>query len=153
MRALGFAHVFRGKQPSVIDLVSDKKWTDGGLLILSKARFRILDEDDMIFPLGSNLDQGASKGALFVRLKIADVCLMVFNCHLQANHGGYKGWRFYLTLPRSRVKFFEIRQTQLQELRRFIAKKTHAYPDDPWILGNKYLSGFVDLWFRRGFQY
>eukprot|EP01127_Copromyxa_protea_P011900 TRINITY_DN3049_c0_g1_i1.p1 TRINITY_DN3049_c0_g1~~TRINITY_DN3049_c0_g1_i1.p1 ORF type:complete len:1069 (+),score=113.97 TRINITY_DN3049_c0_g1_i1:26-3208(+) len=122
LRMLGFSHILRGRQPSLTDLLKEKKWTDSGLMIASK--FKILDGDDIIFHSASHLDAGASKGVLYAQLKISNDTVMVFNCHLQASH--------------SQGKYSHIRVDQLKQLRRFIAEKTHFSPGVPWLLAGDF---------------
>lgn len=137
MRKLGFTHVVRGTQPSIFSL----KWTDSGLLIFAKSKFSILDEGAIAFSVASSYDEGASKGVLFVKLKIGDASLLVFNCHLQASHGTSRG------------RYHEIRMEQLRSLRRFIAEKTHAHPTDPWLLGTNLFFFLLFFSVSRFFQF
>jgi endonuclease/exonuclease/phosphatase (EEP) superfamily protein YafD len=105
-----------------VDLVKSQKWTDSGLVILSK--FRFIDQGQLVFTDATHLDKGASKGALFVRCKVDRGYLLIFNCHLQAEHGN--------------SKYSAIRTKQLRQLRKFIAKTSNKYPKDPWMIGGDF---------------
>lgn len=91
-------------------------------MILSK--FRFLDQGQLVFQDAGHLDKGASKGALFVRVKVDRGSLLIFNCHLQAEHG--------------MSKYNAIRTKQLRQFRKFIAKTSNKYPKDPWMIGGDF---------------
>uniref|UniRef100_A0A6B2KWX2 sphingomyelin phosphodiesterase n=1 Tax=Arcella intermedia TaxID=1963864 RepID=A0A6B2KWX2_9EUKA len=120
----GFHYVLRGDQPTLYDLVAHKKWTDSGLLILSKYPF--VDTGYKIFKDCAHYDAGASKGVIWARIKIDDFCVNVFNCHLQATHA-------------KKYDYNQIRQKQLTALRRFILKKISGEnAKQPWLLGGDF---------------
>jgi hypothetical protein len=89
----GYKWVAKTPSPTFNEMLSMKKGTDGGLLILSK--FPILESDYCTFSAeGLSLDRGASKGVLFARVAVSpgpDKCVDVFNCHLQATHAAPNG--------------------------------------------------------------
>ena len=64
---------------------------------------------------------GATKGILFARVAIGSQCLDIFNCHLQASHGG------------NMHTYSAVRHQQLQELRTFIIAKNQR-SGHPWAL-------------------
>jgi len=77
----------KAPNPSVSELLFRFKWTDSGLLILS--RFPITQTGHRIFRTAAmGVDAGASKGGIFACISVSEnVQLSIFNCHLQ-------GWLF-----------------------------------------------------------
>jgi endonuclease/exonuclease/phosphatase family metal-dependent hydrolase len=86
---------------------------DGGLVILTRPGLTIVRASAFVFSESAGWDWYASKGALYARVQLdpenPSCYLHVFNTHLQAGEG---------TEPQ------RIRQTQLEELRRFIENCT-----------------------------
>jgi hypothetical protein len=115
LRKIGYTHHVTGVQPGLRQLLQGK-WTDGGIVILSK--FPIVDHKAIVFKTkGASLDQGASKGCVYAKIKFGNRFLLVFNTHLQASHSGQDG-----------SMYPNIRKNQLTELRRFIKIVSHHSP-------------------------
>jgi len=99
LRRLGYTYVARSPRPSCAAALCMLRWTDSGLLILS--RLPISASDSMAFgTAGLSLDSGAAKGVVYARIQVTPPTdsspghhLDVFNCHLQATHssGGADG--------------------------------------------------------------
>ena len=120
MRALGYENVVQSRPLGMHRRVARRKWTDSGLLILS--RLPIESQDDMLFPDEAiGLDAGATKGVVYARVRTVERALHVFNCHLQATHTEGEG------------DYSLARSQQLKALRNFITKKTFG-TRDPWVL-------------------
>lgn len=120
MRAHGYTNIVQSRPLGMHRRVARRKWTDSGLLILS--RLPIETQDDMLFPDEAiGLDAGATKGVVYARVRTVERALHVFNCHLQATHTGVDG------------DYTSVRSRQLKALRDFITKKTFG-TRDPWVL-------------------
>eukprot|EP01125_Pyxidicula_operculata_P017646 TRINITY_DN6205_c0_g2_i4.p1 TRINITY_DN6205_c0_g2~~TRINITY_DN6205_c0_g2_i4.p1 ORF type:complete len:1015 (-),score=105.94 TRINITY_DN6205_c0_g2_i4:52-3096(-) len=120
-KKLGY-FVLRGPQPTLMDLILKKKWTDSGLIIMSKFNWK--EWESITFEQTAHLDAGASKGVLWAKISVGDTLIHVFNCHLQASH--------------TRKSYDDIRRHQLDALRRFIVQKTHGNREYAWILGGDF---------------
>ena len=119
MRKLGYTNIVQSRPLGLHKRMARRKWTDSGLLILS--RLPIETQDDMLFPEeGIGLDAGATKGVVYARVRTVERALHVFNCHLQATHTG-------------EGDYASVRSKQLKALREFITKKTFG-TRDPWVL-------------------
>jgi acyl-CoA synthetase (AMP-forming)/AMP-acid ligase II/endonuclease/exonuclease/phosphatase family metal-dependent hydrolase len=119
MRKLGYTNIVQSRPLGMHRRVARRKWTDSGLLILS--RLPIETQDDMLFPESAiGLDAGATKGVVYARVRTVERALHVFNCHLQATHTG-------------EGDYASVRSQQLKALRDFITKKTFG-TRDPWVL-------------------
>ncbi|KAL6079084.1 Long-chain-fatty-acid--CoA ligase 6, variant 2 [Balamuthia mandrillaris] len=133
----GFSFV-RSTQPRLWDIVTMRKVTDSGLLILSK--FPIVESGSMQFQQGAHMDAGAAKGGIYALLKIGNAHLLVFNTHLQATHsssGSSSGSsrRGIRGSSAADSAYDSIRYHQLVELRRFIHTQSHMNGKNvPWIL-------------------
>ena len=120
MRTLGYTNIVQSRPLGVHRRLARRKWTDSGLLILS--RLPIETQDDMLFPDAAiGLDAGATKGVVYARVRTVERALHVFNCHLQATHTDGEG------------DYSSVRSQQLKALREFITKKTFG-TRDPWVL-------------------
>eukprot|EP00756_Hemistasia_phaeocysticola_P050767 Hpha_TRINITY_DN25953_c0_g1::TRINITY_DN25953_c0_g1_i1::g.185309::m.185309/K01897/ACSL, fadD; long-chain acyl-CoA synthetase len=109
-------------QPGVGDMLFRSKFTDSGLLVLS--RFPVVKSASMAFVAeGADLDRGAMKGCVFALLELSSdgSRLAVFNCHLQATH---------TSSVSSDDKYENIRENQLRELRTFILRCLHETSHD-----------------------
>jgi endonuclease/exonuclease/phosphatase family metal-dependent hydrolase len=124
LRQAGYIYSTRSEPPSLRSLFARGKYTDSGLLILS--RFPIVESAFVKFEHSSGLDSGASKGALFAKVKFGARTLMVFNTHLQASHTS------------GDAKHSQIRLLQLRALVRFIKEHTHTSPGCPWVLAGDF---------------
>ncbi|PXF44695.1 Sphingomyelinase [Gracilariopsis chorda] len=104
------------------------KIIDGGLVIAS--RYRILETDYRAFSNAQfeSIDFIVAKGVLYARVSLlhsVNVFVHVFTTHMQANNGldmDFSGTRTY----------------QLEELARFISKKTSDDPSGPIILAGDF---------------
>jgi endonuclease/exonuclease/phosphatase family metal-dependent hydrolase len=109
---------------------------DSGLLVLS--RYPIVEYDKIIFSKGTSIDGWSTKGALSALIQIPckktsqndqdnDTSstiteILVFNTHTQAEY------------DQNDPSYWEIQQSQVQELKEFIKKKHAQYPHVPMIL-------------------
>eukprot|EP01062_Namystynia_karyoxenos_P026137 TRINITY_DN20408_c0_g1_i1.p1 TRINITY_DN20408_c0_g1~~TRINITY_DN20408_c0_g1_i1.p1 ORF type:complete len:1000 (+),score=289.78 TRINITY_DN20408_c0_g1_i1:79-3078(+) len=136
-RARGLQYCVRPQpQPGFADMLFRKKFTDSGLLILS--RFRVIDSGAMAFVTeGADLDRGAMKGCLFALLQLSPGHnVAVFNCHLQATHTSRHS-------PDGRYE--TIRERQLRELRTFLLQSVHrTHHSGPVILTGDFNVDAID---------
>eukprot|EP00928_Gymnodinium_smaydae_P075798 TRINITY_DN58812_c0_g1_i1.p1 TRINITY_DN58812_c0_g1~~TRINITY_DN58812_c0_g1_i1.p1 ORF type:complete len:704 (+),score=76.32 TRINITY_DN58812_c0_g1_i1:80-2191(+) len=113
MASLGYSAV-TSSRPKMRALLSTGKWTDSGLVVFS--RLPIAVSGELAFEAGTGLDAGASKGAIWARVRLAaGKFLDVFNCHLQATHSGDGD-------------FEAVRRRQLTSLRQFITVRSGSQP-------------------------
>ena len=119
MKAIGYKYIVQSRPLGVHRRIMLRKWTDSGLLILS--RLPIENQDDMFFSEpGLGLDAGAAKGVVYACVRTVERALHVFNCHLQATHT-------------NDANYASVRSHQLIKLREFMTQKTFG-KRDPWVL-------------------
>ena len=150
----GYKYVVRSQQPNMWDLMVRHKWTDAGLLILS--RYPIVAHDAREFAAeGAHVDKWACKGVLYAKVKIRDTSIMLFNCHLQASHLSFSAptapriplplASLFRSAPSSqrggnwslpRDIYADARQRQLMEVKQYINEKQHEQGMVPcdWVL-------------------
>eukprot|EP00760_Papus_ankaliazontas_P014200 PhM_4_TR15977/c0_g1_i1/m.97965/K09680/coaW; type II pantothenate kinase len=119
----GFEYSVRCQSPSYAQMAIKGKWTDSGLVILS--RHKIVDSGTRPFTnQGSHIDRGATKGVMYARIRLpcTQTHVIVFNCHLQATH-----------TTTSAAHYDVIRDDQLREMRVFMEAVLHRF-DDPYII-------------------
>jgi endonuclease/exonuclease/phosphatase family metal-dependent hydrolase len=126
----GYTYVARSPPPSWRDLLGAKKWTDSGLLILSRLPF--LDQGYHTFRhCGADTDSNASKGVVYAKIQAGDSSLLLFNCHLQATHTSHTRASF----SPAHEGYSSIRQAQLRELCQFVHETCHKHHNDSsWML-------------------
>jgi hypothetical protein len=138
---LGY-HVVRSPAMPMWRRFWKRKWTDSGLLIISK--FPVERTGVLLFNDGIGLDRGAEKGCLFARIRVSEThAVNVFNCHLQVYCLLKKLGVFLPSKP-----FFpagdqaphgngeqqrRVRLKQLREMKDFLNRMV-TDSDDPWLL-------------------
>uniref|UniRef100_M4C3K5 sphingomyelin phosphodiesterase n=1 Tax=Hyaloperonospora arabidopsidis (strain Emoy2) TaxID=559515 RepID=M4C3K5_HYAAE len=113
---LGFGYHCGSVWPQLLD----PQLIDGGLLILS--RYPIVDRDQLVYSQGSGSDGICAKGVLYARIQLSPELsdsLHVFTTHTQAG---------------DRIKEYNIRLAQLQEMYGFVARKLSKDPDVPVLI-------------------
>ncbi|ORX87660.1 hypothetical protein BCR32DRAFT_274268 [Anaeromyces robustus] len=105
---------------------------DGGLLLLS--RYPIVEKDSTEYSRGCHSDWLASKGALYVRLKIGDnKHINIFLTHLQASYEEY---------PKPDSKAVKVRMQQALHLHKFIFEHMKNHKNEPcFVMGDFNVDG------------
>jgi len=124
-KEIGFHFCVTAPAPSYTEMLRRWKWTDSGLVILS--RYRICAQGFQTFKnQGSHIDRGATKGCLWARVRLpeaTDKFLLVFNCHLQATH-----------TTKDTAHYHRIRDDQLREMKVFMEGVLFQYCSDPYVI-------------------
>ncbi|KAL6613511.1 hypothetical protein LY90DRAFT_669680, partial [Neocallimastix californiae] len=105
---------------------------DGGLLMLS--RYPIVEKDSIEYPRGCHSDWLASKGALYIRLKVGyNKHINIFSTHLQASYDEY---------PQPNSKSVKVRMKQALLLHKFIYQKMKHHKNEPcFVMGDFNVDG------------
>lgn len=149
---LGFSFVARMPRPTAYDVLVHGKYTDSGLVVVS--RLPICASDFHAFSTaGSGLDAGAAKGVVWARVLLStttaggpraeeddevmhaattkELVVDIFNCHLQASHT-------------SSGAYTAVRAAQMQEMIGFIKLRTHNSPFPFMLMGDFNVDGVAE---------